>query len=271
MTTRASNKPPDLDRRKFLRGVAAGAISTTVLLVYRPFNSAGSDKDEADLLKVVEKASGQKPEENPDYAYAIDINLCIGAGKCVEACNIENDVPANLFRTWVERYVRTGEGVYVDSPHGSIHGFVEVYDELVEASRQSWFVPKLCNHCRDAPCIQVCPVGATFQTDDGFVLVDDKHCIGCAACVQGCPYGSRFINPETNVADKCTWCYHRVKKGLQPACVEACPTRARIFGDLKDPDSEITKLFKANRWMVLKPDMHTDSHCFYVELPRQTI
>jgi tetrathionate reductase subunit B len=259
-----------VDRRDFLKNVAAGSIATTVLLVYRPFDtSAAEDKEEADILEIVKKASGQK--KDPNYAYVININLCIGAGKCVEACSTENDVPAGLFRTWVERYVRTGDGIYVDSPNGSVNGFIEAKDDLVENSREAWFAPKLCNHCRNAPCIQVCPVGATFQTSDGFVLVDDKHCIGCAACVQGCPYGSRFMNPETHVADKCTWCYHRVKNDQQPACVEACPTKARMFGDLNDPESEVTKLFKANNWMVLKPEMHTDSYCFYVGMPKETI
>lgn len=260
-------RPLGMNRRKFLKGIAAGTITATVLMVYRPPSKA--EDEEEDLVALV-RNGGKKPVKH-DYAYAINVNLCIGAGKCVEACSTENNVPAGLFRTWVERYVETEEGIYVDSPNGSKDGFVELEDTLVEDAKRAWFAPKLCNHCRNPPCVQVCPVGATFATTEGFVLVDAKHCIGCAACVHGCPYGSRFMNPDTGVADKCTWCYHRVKKGQQPACVEACPTGARMFGDLNDPDSAVSKIFAKGDWMVLKPEMHTDSYCFYVEMPRETI
>ena len=161
---------------------------------------------------------GATPEKGKkhDYAYVIRIDRCNGSGKCVQACSSENAVPEGLFRTWIERYVKTGEGVYVDSPNGGMDGFAEVEPRFKNDVLSSWFAPKLCNHCRNPPCVQVCPVGATFATDEGFVLVDNAHCIGCAACVHGCPYGSRFMNHETNVADKCTWCYHRVKRGQQP-------------------------------------------------------
>lgn len=255
------------DRRGFLKKVAAGLISTSVLLVYRSQSSASSD--ESSLLPLPDRI-GPKPEEH-DYAYVIRIDRCNGSGKCVQACSAENSVPEGLFRTWVERYVKTGEGVYVDSPNGGMNGFVEVEDKIKDDVISSWFAPKMCNQCRNPPCVQVCPVGATFATEEGFVLVDDKHCIGCASCVQGCPYGARFMNPETKVADKCTWCYHRIKRGQQPACVEVCPTSARLFGDLNDPGSEVAKLFKKNEWLVLKPDMNTEPYCFYVELPREVV
>ena len=94
--------------------------------------------------------------------------------------------------------------------------------------------PKLCNLCEHPPCVQVCPVGATFDAPDGAVLIDPKYCIGCGFCIQACPYGSRFLNPVTKTAEKCTLCYHRITRGLKPACVEICPAQARIFGDLKN-------------------------------------
>ncbi|HJM63349.1 MAG: hypothetical protein CMN05_01530 [Roseibacillus sp.] len=261
------NPSDQTDRRSFLKMVAAGAITTTVLMVYRPESSAKAEG----ASSVPIPGDGGASKLKHDYAYVIRIDRCNGSGACVRACSAENNVPEGLFRTWIERYVKTGEGIYVDSPNGGMNGFAEVKDNFKEEALSSWFVPKLCNHCRNPPCVQVCPVGATFASEEGFVLIDDKHCIGCAACVHGCPYGSRFMNHETGVADKCTWCYHRVKRGQQPACVEACPTGARLFGDLNDPESEVTKLFAEDEWLVLKPEMHTESYCFYVGLPREVI
>jgi Fe-S-cluster-containing dehydrogenase component len=259
--------PDPTDRRSFLKKVAAGAISTSILLVYRPQSSAGDEEPDA----VPSPDANGNGARKRDYAYVIRIDRCNGSGKCVQACSAENNVPEGLFRTWVERYIKTGEGIYVDSPNGGMNGFEEAEDRIKNNVLKSWFAPKMCNHCHNPPCVQVCPVGATFATEEGFVLVDDKHCIGCASCVQGCPYGSRFMNPHTKVADKCTWCYHRVKRGQQPACVEVCPTGARLFGDLNDPESEVAKIFHKNEWLVLRPDMHTESYCFYVGLPREVV
>ena len=125
----------------------------------------------------------------------IDITKCIGCGSCVRACQLENQVPDGYFRTWVERYhVADWEMEYpkVDSPDGGKNGF----PPAKEAGGKNFFVPKLCNHCADSPCTQVCPVGATFISPDGVVLVDQKYCLGCRYCVQACPYGCRFINPH---------------------------------------------------------------------------
>ena len=112
---------------------------------------------------------------------------------------------------------------------------------------KAFFVPKLCNHCTHPACVQVCPTGATYKTDDGVVVIDHTYCIGCQYCVQACPYGARFFNEEKQVTDKCTWCYHRITKGLQPACVEVCPVGARIFGDRNDKDSPISQFLRNNR------------------------
>ncbi|MAF48649.1 MAG: 4Fe-4S ferredoxin [Rhodospirillaceae bacterium] len=205
------------------------------------------------------------------FAYVININNCIGCGNCVRACKRENSVPTAQFRTWVERYVTTDKGVYVESPGGALKGFEAVNAGIRAAAKRSFTVPKMCNHCEDPPCVQVCPVGATFKTEEGFVLVDHGHCLGCAYCVQACPYGARFINKDIHKSDKCSWCYHRVKKGKLPACVTVCPNKARLFGDLKDPESEVTQIFNEDTWMVLKPEMHTDPTCFYIGLPREVV
>ena len=247
---------PD-SRREFLKHLLSGAATATVLMVYG--------------LKASGTTTEGGGEAEHEYAYVINVNNCIGCGNCVRACKRENAVPSGVFRTWVERYVLTGDGVYVDSPDGALNGFEAVNEEIAAKATKSFTVPKMCNHCENPPCVQVCPVGATFRTEEGFVLVDPEHCIGCAYCVQACPYGARYINPETHKADKCTWCYHRVKRGKLPACVTVCPTKTRLFGDLKDPDSEVSRVFRDESWMVLKPAMHTEPVCFYVGLPREVV
>lgn len=247
-------------RREFLKSLLAGTVTATVLMVYGPGAAAVA-------------GGGRKPNKaKHQFAYVININNCIGCGNCVRACKRENSVPAGVFRTWVERYVVTNEGgVYVESPDGALQGFERVNKKISAAAKKSFTVPKMCNHCEDPPCVQVCPVGATFKTEEGFVLIDADRCLGCAYCVQACPYAARFINHEKNHADKCTWCYHRVKNGKLPACVTVCPNKARLFGDLKDPESEVTEIFEEDQWMVLKPSMHTDPTCFYVGLPREVV
>ena len=267
-----SNKNPQVTgspasdvRREFLQNILAGAVTATVLMVYGPGVLAINARKAGDSRGWMQRSTEH------EWTYVININNCIGCGNCVRACKAENSVPSGFFRTWVERYVTTDGGVYVESPEGAIDGFATLNNKIRDEVISSFTVPKMCNHCKEPPCVQVCPVGATFKAPEGFVLVDHDHCIGCGYCVQACPYGARFINPEINKADKCDWCYHRVKKGKLPACVTVCPNKARLFGDMNDPESEVTRIFKEDNWMVLKPAMHTDPHCFYVGLPREVV
>jgi tetrathionate reductase subunit B len=199
------------------------------------------------------------------WAMALDIDKCIGCGNCVRACKKENDVPLEplYFRTWVERYsVPAGdiEHPVVDSPNGGYEGF-PAHSE--DAGSKSFFVPKLCNHCAHSPCVQVCPVGATFESPDGVVLVDKTYCLGCRYCVQACPYGCRFIDPRTHTVDKCSLCYHRITRGLTTACCEVCPTGARSLGDLKNPADPIHDFLRLHKIQVLKPQMATGSKAYY--------
>ena len=194
------------------------------------------------------------------WGMIIDIDKCIGCGNCVRACSQENHVPEGYFRTWVERYeVEEGGQPHVESPDGAIDGF----PPATRTDLKSFFVPKLCNHCADSPCTQVCPVGATFVSPDGVVLIDESYCLGCRYCVQACPYGCRFINPKTNTAEKCSLCYHRITKGLTTACCEVCPTGARQLADLKNPKDPIHEFLKTHTVQVLKPHMATGAKVFY--------
>lgn len=201
------------------------------------------------------------------YGMGIQINKCIGCGKCMEACKEENGVPKEpfFFRTWVERYViKKDNSVTVQSIDPRIERSFEAFAE--KDILRSFFVPKLCNQCENPPCVQVCPVGATFKTADGVILVDADRCIGCRYCIQACPYGARYLNPETETADKCTFCYHRITKGLLPACVEVCPTQARIFGDVKSNASPLARFKRMNKIHVLKPSLNTEPKVAYSDL-----
>ena len=206
-----------------------------------------------------------------DWGFIVDTSRCIGCGSCVRACKIENDVPDHFFRTWVERYeIDEHEHVHVDSPHGALKGFHE--DNLpTEEVVKGFFVPKLCNHCANSACTQVCPVGATYKSPDGVVLIDPEHCIGCGYCVQACPYGCRYIDHSRGTADKCTLCYHRLHRGLDTACVTVCPREARICGNLKDPESPIRRVLHERRYGILKPELSTNPKVYYLGLDMEVI
>jgi tetrathionate reductase subunit B len=217
------------------------------------------------------------------WAFGVDATKCIGCLRCVEACKLENDVPgdAHHFRTWVERYVYLeGEDKpRIDSQHDPVniaasgsereYRFANRYKDA--KAEKAFFVPKLCNHCTHPACVQVCPTGATYRTDDGVVLIDHNYCIGCQYCVQACPYGARFFNERKEVSDKCTWCYHRITKGLLPACVEVCPVGARIFGDLKDKQSPISQFIRNNRTYVLRPESGNAPNVYYVGIDKDVV
>jgi Fe-S-cluster-containing dehydrogenase component len=219
----------------------------------------------------VPELCGMQAEAGEDaeriYGMGIDIRKCIGCGRCAQACKNENDVPdePHFVNTWVERYVIRSDGeVSVDSPNGGLDGFPPYEEE--GGTLRTFFVPKLCNHCEEAPCVQVCPVGATFITDDGAVLVDEEYCIGCGYCVQACPYGARWFDPVKHVARKCTFCYHRLARGKVPACVEVCPTSARMFGEVGHRANPLARFLRFNDIQVLKPHLNTKPKVFYANL-----
>jgi tetrathionate reductase subunit B len=214
------------------------------------------------------------------WAFVVDTRACIGCGQCVVACKEENGVPLDgeHTRTWVERHQVAPDGsVAVDSPEAGINGFPAmpaVAGVGQDGTAATQFVPRLCMQCENSPCTAVCPVGATFRTADGVILVDEERCIGCGYCVVACPYGARYIVPAgprtptgvAGVADKCTFCYHRITRGREPACVEICPVGARKFGDLTDPTSEVSTILRDQATRVLRPELGTRPRVHYVGL-----
>ena len=174
----------------------------------------------------------------------VDLALCIGCNACAVACKQENDVPLTKFNTWVESW---------DVDDGG---------RIRRAN-----LPKLCNHCANPVCVHVCPTGASYVDADGSVQIDAGKCIGCKYCMAACPYGVRYLVEETGDVHKCTFCHHRSSNGLLPACVGTCVTKARVFGDLNDPDSDVSKLLaEAGGGEVLLADMGMEPSVRYVDL-----
>lgn len=158
----------------------------------------------------------------PKYRMIHDENLCIGCQACNASCRSENDVPMGVYRLQV--HIETSGKI----PHMKM-----------DFQRHS------CVQCENAPCVDVCPTGASFHTFDGLVHVDERTCVSCKYCILACPYEARYNNPITNAADKCTWCFdNRIAKGNDPACVSNCPTDALVFGDMNDQESDVFKISK---------------------------
>jgi Fe-S-cluster-containing dehydrogenase component len=217
------------------------------------------------------------PLPGVQYAYALNLSICIGCRKCAEACHVENnhDRPTN------QSYIRVFEMQKggIDFGKGNCH-----YDHPVPAP-DKYYMPVQCQQCENPPCVHACPVEATWAEPDGIVVVDYNWCIGCRYCEAACPYHARRFNwskPEIpasevnpnqgylsnrirpqGVMEKCTFCLHRVREGRMPACLEACPTGARVFGNVLDPKSEIRWVLDNKRVFVLKEELGTRPRFFY--------
>jgi len=172
--------------------------------------------------------------------FLLDSDGCIGCHACTVACKSEHDVPLGVNRTWV-KYIETGS-----FPDTSRH-----------------FSVMRCNQCDDAPCMDICPTSALFRAKNGVVDFDDDFCIGCKGCMNACPYDAIYINPETNTANKCNFCNHRVEVGLEPSCVVVCPTHAIKVVDFDDPDNEARRIIGREDVAVRAPEQGTNPKVYY--------
>jgi len=225
------------------------------------------------------RVGAEPPIDGVVFAYALDLSRCVGCRRCVYACVKEN----NQSRDPQIQWIRVLE---MDKERGIDFAHANAYYEAEQVPRPGHFyVPVACQHCRNAPCVKTCPVGATWQEPDGIVVIDYDWCIGCRCCMAACPYGARHfnwtepsipkgeLNPNTHylgnrprpkgVVEKCTFCIQRVRKGRYPACVEVCPAGARKFGNMLDPESEIRYILEHKRVLVLKEDLNTVPRFFY--------
>ena len=199
------------------------------------------------------------------YAMVLDLKRCVGCNACSVACKQEHGTPPGVLYS---RVITTESGEY---PNTRLD-----------------YLPILCMHCEEPSCEEVCPTGATHKLENGIVVVDADKCIGCRYCMVACPYNARFFNYQENegyfpggltayeaakadqdnqivgVVEKCNFCLDRVEQGLDPACVVTCPAQARIFGDLDDPTSEVSKLLAAHPAKQLHPETGNNPSVFYI-------
>jgi Fe-S-cluster-containing dehydrogenase component len=176
------------------------------------------------------------------YGFLIDNRRCIGCHACSVACKVEHEVPLGVARTWV-KYVEKG-----------------VFPE----TRRTFQVTR-CNHCADAPCVEICPTTALYTRRDGIVDFDPRRCIGCKGCMQACPYDALYIDPRTETAAKCNFCAHKVEVGLEPPCVTVCPTQAIVAGDLDNPAGRLSALVALEATQVRKPEKGTKPKLYYIQ------
>jgi Fe-S-cluster-containing dehydrogenase component len=218
-----------------------------------------------------------RPQEGVAFAYALNLSVCIGCRRCAEACHQENNHDRPSGNSYIRVLEMTKGSMDMEQGTADYQGPVPKPDKF--------YMPVQCQQCDDAPCVKVCPVEATWKESDGIVVVDYDWCIGCRYCEAACPYHARRfnwtkpqvpadeVNPDQaylsnrlrpqGVVEKCTFCLHRTREGRLPACLEACPTGARVFGNVLDPGSDIRWVLENKRVSVLKEELGTRPRFFY--------
>ena len=289
-----------MSRRKMMKGVAAvlGALALperdAPASVWESFFQqhfrklekeelekvlARLEKEYSEKYKKAVKVRATPPTEGVLYGYGLDLSRCIGCRRCVYACVGEN----NQSRDPQIHYIRV---LQLNKERGvDLEEAEHYYNPSKVPEKGHFYMPVQCHQCENPPCTKVCPVQATWQERDGIVVVDYNWCIGCRYCMAACPYGARHfnwkkpglpsaeMNPETHflgnrprpvgVVEKCTYCIQRTRNGRYPACVEACPTGTRKFGNLLDPNSEIRYIIENKRVYIFKEDLNTRPRFFY--------
>ncbi|MEK7354669.1 MAG: 4Fe-4S dicluster domain-containing protein [Chloroflexota bacterium] len=276
-----------IGRREFIKYLAGTAGLLLASKYAKPAfafpsnrEALGPTKSEANVGERND-GTGTTADELKKFAMVIDVGACIGCRRCMWGCKEENNTPDSISPLWIEVFELQLEGGVTGhpSPQDLKKGVTTSYTEAPKEGR--WYLPVQCYHCDNPPCVKVCPVGATYKDEDGLVLMRYDRCIGCRLCVVACPYSARRFNwlkPEVppeqinplvpvrpvGVVEKCTFCVHRTRRGKLPRCVEVCPVRARHFGDLNDPESEVAKLLKENLSFRLLEEANTEPKLFYI-------
>ncbi|MBI2522103.1 MAG: 4Fe-4S dicluster domain-containing protein [Bdellovibrio sp.] len=292
-----------VERRGFLKGMAAALSAMTLpgsakanlfgdfsfgAFLQKHYKELSADDKKKVFARIEEetkkkygvevKISDPQPIENVHFAFALDLNVCNGSRFCVDACVKENN-PSRDPQIQFIRVLEMERGSF-DFEKGNLHYKGEAVPE-----KDKFYIPMQCNQCDNPPCVKVCPTEATWKEKDGIVVIDYNWCIGCRYCMAACPYGARRfnltdpvipkeeINPKqgylsnrirpVGVVEKCFFCLHRTREGKLPACLEACPTGARKFGNLLDPTSDIAKILKNKIVFVLKEELNTIPKFFY--------
>lgn len=272
----------NIGRREFISYSLAAAGMLLLTRFIKPARASNrvegtsSERSDTTSVKSIE-GFGTVPDNNKRYAMVIDIGACIGCRKCAWACKEENNIPDSISPPWIEIFEMESESGVPERPLPGQRGNTS-YTEAPKEGK--YYLPVHCNHCANPPCVKVCPTGATFQDEDGMVLMNYERCIGCRLCVIACPYNARRFNlfkPEEittlnplvpvhqiGVTEKCSFCVHRVRRGKLPRCVEVCPVQAKHFGDLNDTKSSIYNLIKTNPNFKLVEESNTDPQIWYI-------
>lgn len=295
-----TTRQPSISRRAFVAGgttamsaIAAGVVNASPRfiedLLRRRFVELEPDqvqrivgdmeRDYSERYGKDVTVSTKEASQGVLFGYALDLSRCIGCRRCVYACVNENNQSRDPQIQWIRVLkMNKSEGIELNESD-------PYYDPEMVPEEDSFYMPVACQQCRNAPCVQVCPVEATWQEPDGIVVIDYDWCIGCRCCMSACPYGARHfnwaepqipseeVNPNMHVlgnrprpkgvVEKCTFCIHRVREGRYPSCVEICPVGARKFGNLLDETSEIRYLMREKRVFVLKEDLNTQPKFYY--------
>lgn len=287
-----------IDRREFLCSLAGCAAVAAVggcsdITHSDFFRKRFREIEEGEMVDIIADLEARQKEKygkdvtistkgaqpGVEFGYALDVSRCVGCRKCEYACADENNQNRDPELHWI-RVLEMEQKTGID-----FHKADAYYEPETVPEEGMFYLPVACQQCRNAPCVKSCPVGATWQEDDGIVVVDQDWCIGCRCCVAACPYGARHFNwtePEIpaddlntqqhylgnrprpkGVVEKCTFCIHKVRDGEYPACMEACPVGARTFGNLLDADGDLRYILENKKVFVLKGELNTRPRFYY--------